>query len=468
MSQLIEKALARAKSINNADAFSKITKARSKLMKGQVGMASILLGLELVEADDKCDTMATDGKRIYYNTDFVESIPESEIMGVLVHEGAHVIFEHMVRRGNRNAKIWNYATDYAINIWLQDNGYDLPEGGLIDAKYRGQSAELIYRTLTSDDEALQDAVDQINNGNDQQDGDQDSGQGSGSGESDNSDDSDQDGSGLSGDEASAESGEESQTGKYSNLPSPVGEVLDAQDEDGNVLDQQQMAELSNEIMQRVSMAEKMEKAMGSGSYGGFSEVQDVNSADIDWLDVFRDHLEDAKSSDTTWNRLNRRHQWQGINLPSYDKQPQGGTLAVAIDTSGSVSQSELNVFAKEIQNIAEECGLDKIMVCYCDTVVQKNEDGEWWDIYELDHQELDLKVRGGGGTEFDPPFNLFNEYTDDTDDVVAMCYFSDGWGDVSAEVEPDVPVFWLLTEKSSYSDRLPFGEQIYVDPSSLR
>ena len=51
MSQLIEKALARAKRINNGDAFGKITKARSKLMKGQVGMASILLGLELVEAD---------------------------------------------------------------------------------------------------------------------------------------------------------------------------------------------------------------------------------------------------------------------------------------------------------------------------------------------------------------------------------------------------------------------------------
>jgi len=466
MSQIIEQAIARSKRINDADAFGVIVKARSKLMKGQVGMASILLGLELVEANDKCETMATDGKRIYYNTDFVESIPESEVQGVLVHEGAHVIFQHMLRRGNRNAKIWNYATDYAINIWLRDNGYDLPEGGLLDAKYRGQSAELIYRTLTSSDEALQDAVNELG-GNDEEDGDDDSGQGSGSGDSDESDDSDQDGSGLSGSGGSGESGEESVTGKYSNLPSPVGEVWDAQDEDGNILDQQQMAELSTEIMQRVSMAEKMEKAMGSGSYGGFSEVQDVNSADVDWLDVFRDLLQDSLSSDTTWNRLNRRHQWRGINLPSYDKQPQGGTLAVAIDTSGSVSQSELNVFAKETQNIAEECGLDKVMVCYCDTTVHKNEDGEWWDIYELDHEELDLKVRGGGGTEFDPPFNLFNEYTD-TDEVIALIYFTDGWGMVSEEVEPDVPVFWMLTEKSSWSDRLPFGEQIYVDPSSLR
>ena len=177
---------------------------------------------------------------------------------------------------------------------------------------------------------------------------------------------------------------------------------------------------------------------------------------------------ETKSTDTTWSRLNRRHQFRGINLPSQDKDPQGGCLAVAIDTSGSVSQSELNVFAKEIQNIAVECGLDRIMVCYCDTMVHKNSDGEWWDIYELDHEELDLKIRGGGGTCFDPPFNLFNKHTDDTDDVVAFAYFTDGWGSASEDVEPDVPVFWMLTEKSSYSDQLPFGEQIYVDPSSLR
>ena len=503
MSQIIEKAIARAKHISNGDAYTKLIKARAKLMKGHVGMASILLAVEFIEDNERCKTMATDGKRIYYNSEFVMSISEDELIFVLLHEGAHIIFQHMLRRGTRDHKIWNYATDYVINIWLRDRGYTLPEGGLIDIKYRDMSSELVYRELTSSDEALQNAVDQINEGNDQDDGDQDSGQGSGSGDSDESGDSDQDGSGLSGsggsgssDESGSDcqkcedakssgndswglcddcyedqtSGKGSQTGKYSNLPDPVlgGEVWDAQDEDGNVLDQQQMAELSNEIIQRVSMAEKMEKAIGSGSGGGFSEVQEVTSADVDWLEIFRDHLEDTKSSEPTWNRLNRRHQWRGINLPSYDKDPQGGCLAVAIDTSGSVSQSELNVFATEIQNIAVECGLDRIMVCYCDTMVHKNSDGEWWDIYELDHEELDLKVRGGGGTCFDPPFNLFNKHTDDTDDVVAFAYFTDGWGDVSEDVEPDVPVFWMLTEKSSYADALPFGEQIYVDPSSLR
>ena len=479
MSQIIEKAIARAKHISNGDAYAKLIKARAKLMKGHVGMASILLAVEFVEDNERCKTMATDGERIFYNSEFVLSTPEDKLIGVILHEGAHIIFLHIFRRGNRDHKLWNYATDYVINIWLIDHGYTLPEGGLIDAKYRDMSAELVYRELTSSDESLQNAVDQINEGYDQQDGDQDSGQGSGSGDSDESDDSGQDGSGLSGDDTSedsgsgsgsGESGKGSQTSKYSNLPDPVlgGEVWDAQDEDGNVLDQNEMAKLSNEIIKRVSMAEKMEKAMGSGSTGGFSEVQEVTSADVDWLELFQDLLMETKSTDTTWSRLNRRHQFRGINLPSQDKEPQGGCLAVAIDTSGSVSQSELNVFAKEIQNIAVECGLDRIMVCYCDTMVHKNSDGEWWDIYELDHEELDLKVRGGGGTCFDPPFNLFNKHTDDIDDVCAFAYFTDGWGNASEDVEPDVPVFWMLTEKSSYSDQLPFGEQIYVDPSSLR
>ncbi len=54
-------------------------------------------------------------------------------------------------------------------------------------------------------------------------------------------------------------------------------------------------------------------------------------------------------------------------------------------------------------------------------------------------------------------------------DIDALIYFTDGYGKVSSEVEPDIPVFWGLTCKYLYRDetreryRIPFGELIHVD-----
>ena len=44
----------------------RIIKARAKLMKGNVGMATMLLKLTLIENNERCQTMATDGVNIYW------------------------------------------------------------------------------------------------------------------------------------------------------------------------------------------------------------------------------------------------------------------------------------------------------------------------------------------------------------------------------------------------------------------
>ena len=139
---------------------------------------------------------------------------------------------------------------------------------------------------------------------------------------------------------------------------------------------------------------------------------------------------------------------------------------MCIDTSGSVSQPELNSAAAEIQMMAEICRVERVRVCYCDTVVRKNEDGEWWDIFDISQgDELQLEARGGGGTRFDPPFNLLNDYTEDVEKIQAFIYFTDGWGSVSPEVEPDIPVIWCLTD--NWVKEMPFGEICYVDTSKF-
>tara|TARA_R100001244_G_scaffold5797_1_gene6941 strand:+ start:1945 stop:3279 length:1335 start_codon:yes stop_codon:yes gene_type:complete len=441
----------------NQKAHDRLIKSRSKLMKGHVGMASMLLHLDLIEvSSSQCGTMATDGKRIIYNPDFVLEVEEDELRSVLIHEALHVVYEHPLRRGKRHPKVWNISCDYAINgLLIYDLGMELPEGGLWSREYQGKSSEAIYSELMKSEESLQEAIDSMGEGNE------------GNSETEGGDD-EQSNTGKYFAPSDVKTGEQVGEIDLDSIPMPTGEVWDAQDE-GKPLSDSAITELKGEIQRAVSLADKLEKAMSTeGTSSMSNRIDQLKDVKVNWKDELNDFLQSSVANENSWSRLNRRHSWRGINLPSKAKSPQGGELAVAIDMSGSVSQYELNMFATEIQAMAEDCGLEKIRVCYCDTTVRKNEQGEWWDIYELDQgDELVLRARGGGGTRFDPPFNLFNDYSDDVEDVQAFIYFTDGWGDVSADVEPSVPVIWCVTEESYYAERLPFGEVIYVDTSTL-
>lgn len=426
--------------MTNQKAHDALIKARTKLMKGHVGMASMLLHLDLVEVSpETCKTMSTDGKHIFYCPEFVMEIDDDELRGVLVHEALHVAYEHMLRRGKRHHSVWNIACDYAINGHLLfDLKMNLPKGGLWANEYRGMTSEAIYALLVKDEDKLQNAIDDISQGQSET---------------------------LS----QTSTGEKVGDISLDDIPVPAGQILEPTDDNGKPLSDAAMSEMKGQIQRAVSLADKLEKAMSKDGTSGMSNsIEELKQFQVDWKSELSDFLQSTVADDNSWSRLNRRHQWRGINLPSKAKSPQGGELAVAIDTSGSVSQAELSMFATEIQAMAVDCGLDKIRVCYCDTTVRKNEQGEWWDIYALDEGDnLELKVRGGGGTRFDPPFNLFNDYTDDAHDVQAFIYFTDGWGRVEPESEPDVPVIWCLTDESFYSEGLPFGEKLYVDTSSL-
>ena len=145
-------------------------------MRGNVGIASMLLPLPFVKSD--CETMATDGKSIFYNPKFVDDHTDEEIEGVLIHEACHVIWEHPLRKGNRNHKLWNVACDYAINNYLlYDLKMELPDGGVWDRDYHKMSAEQVYHILDTDDDALDKAKKQMqgnDDSEDEQDGEDDS------------------------------------------------------------------------------------------------------------------------------------------------------------------------------------------------------------------------------------------------------------------------------------------------------
>jgi predicted metal-dependent peptidase len=84
-------------------------KARVKLLLDQPLFGQMILHLEMEDASDWCTTAATDGKKFYYNREFVKSLDFEELVFLHGHETLHVILDHIYRRGNRPKEFWNMA-----------------------------------------------------------------------------------------------------------------------------------------------------------------------------------------------------------------------------------------------------------------------------------------------------------------------------------------------------------------------
>ncbi len=69
--------------------------------------------------------------KMYWNDRFFAALTGKQVRGVIKHECLHLIFEHTTTRKYEPHKIWNYATDLAINSHLMD---ELPDFGLFPGK----------------------------------------------------------------------------------------------------------------------------------------------------------------------------------------------------------------------------------------------------------------------------------------------------------------------------------------------
>ena len=123
----------------------KISRARLQLMLRNPYLAGAVARLPIREAIDMpwCQTMATDGYNIFWNTEFCASIKDEELSGVIAHELLHCILGHNDRRAERDRHQWNIAIDHATNLFLLACEIQLPIGRLADRRYVGVTAEQI-------------------------------------------------------------------------------------------------------------------------------------------------------------------------------------------------------------------------------------------------------------------------------------------------------------------------------------
>lgn len=137
--------------MSTPEAAKALSKAKIHLMghPDSTFFSVVCLSLEHVW-NDRIPTAATDGRQIMYNTEFFMSLSASERVSLLLHETLHVVFQHMLRLGDRKHGKWNRAADYAINLIIDKAGFPIPENWLLDDMYDGMSAEAIYDILEDD------------------------------------------------------------------------------------------------------------------------------------------------------------------------------------------------------------------------------------------------------------------------------------------------------------------------------
>ena len=102
----------------------------------------------LTKESKKIDTACTDGKDIFFNKLFLESLNSSEQNALMLHEVLHIALLHVQRRQSRDPMIWNIAADIVVNdLILRNTSFKLPKDAIINNSYKDKSVEYIYEAL---------------------------------------------------------------------------------------------------------------------------------------------------------------------------------------------------------------------------------------------------------------------------------------------------------------------------------
>ena len=374
------------------DGLEEYTKSRSQLVLRNPFFGTLALRLKPI-SDDSVPTACTNGQFIAFNPKWFLKLREEERVGLIAHEVMHVALMHMLRREERDAVKWNVAGDYVINNALLKSKFILPHTELIDPKYDNMSTEEIYALLPEDIK---------------------------------------DGTGpgdillLDGDD-----------------PGGCGAVIDHP----SLSDGSASGKFEAEIEIAVQQAAEAAKAMGKLPGHLQTLIEKALAPKVDWKMVLARFLRTNNKSDFTWIKPNRRFISRGLYLPSLHT-PALEEIAVAVDTSGSVSEAELEQFTGEITSILHDTNPELIHFLQCDTKVCADTE------YTRESLPLKITYEGRGGTRFSPVMKYLKE---NHPNISALVYLTDLESDDFGDA-PHYPVLWISTA----STEAPYGEVIQI------
>jgi len=410
---------------------TKLAAARTRLILEKPFLGALVMHLPLKAANSKwCETTATDAKAFYYNPNYIARLTLEQTQFALAHEAMHCALSHFNRRGHRMRHRWDVACDYAVNMILDEERMQPPDEALMNAAYRGLTAEEIYPLLHEDPpEKTQDMHLFDSDTSDGQGGESQEDMGQGQGEQRNEDSAD------GGD------GRPEQQQGAGNEPQQAGEARDAPPPpaDTDKLDEQWKS--------RLAAAAQAARQAGKLSQSMMRLVDELLSPHLPWRALLARYMMNAARDDYSFQRTSRR-EGEALMPRLYS---QSVKVVVVLDTSGSITREELQEFLTEIDALKAQVRADVILHA-CD---DKLDAAGPWRYAMWEAMTLPDEVSGGGGTDFRPVFEWLEQGRVNPDILV---YFTDAEGKFP-ELEPAFPVLWLVKGKAG----VPFGVRVQLN-----
>ena len=366
------------------------------------------------EVVDEAITAYTDGINKKYGRAFLTAIcpTQAEVNGLILHENLHIGLRHhlhgadMFREDGDKA---NKAADYVVNDMITEISkkypelVQLPRGGLYDPQYHNMSMREVYKLLKSK-----------------------KGGGGGGGKPD-----------KEGEKGSGSGGGEYEFDKH---------------DFGKPMTQEEAKEMDGKIDRAIR-----EGALLAGRLGIDlpRSISDMLNPVIDWKKELAEFVTSScKGKDEyTWRKFNRRLISNDIYLPTVENETIG-EVVVAIDTSGSIGQEQLNAFASELVSICEAVSPDAVRVLWWDTKVH----GEQLFTDNYDQIGSMLKPLGGGGTRVSSVAEYINKKKINAECVLV---FTDGYLESDVVWNISAPTLWMVTENKHWTP--PTGKKVFME-----
>ena len=363
----------------DAAAREKLTTARIGLLLKAPFFGQLATRMTLTNADEWCGTAATDGRKFYYNSEFVNNMPLKQLEFLVGHEILHAVYDHMGRRGDRMPRLSNIAADYCVNQDLVEQriGEKISVVPILfDNKFRGWSYEEVYDYLyeNSDKIDISQLEKMLLDDHLEEDGDGDGDQEGGS--------------------------------------KPK-------------LSKEEAQQIRDEIKGAVISAAQ---AAGAGNLpaGVKRLLKDITAPVIGWKELLQQQITAVIKNDYTWARPSRRGWHLDAVMPGL-KPGEMIDICIAMDQSGSISEEDSKAFLGEIKGIMEAFDEYKITLWCFDTEVYNVK------TYTSDNIEdiANYEPMGGGGTDFEVNWEFMKQ---ENIEPKKFIMFTDGmpfdsWGD---------------------------------------